>query len=52
MLQVDPLSTSFPKTTVPRKKIKAINIPKEQLFEESNCSESHPGKYKCIQSLF
>ena len=45
----DPLSD--PKTAVPRKKIKAISTPKEQLFE-SNCSECHPTKRKCLHSLF
>ena len=38
----------FPKTAVPRKKIKAINTPKEQLFGEISCSESHPCKCKCL----
>ena len=42
----------FPKTAVPRKNIKAISTPKEQLFGENNCSEIHPSKYKCLQLLF
>ena len=48
MLQRDP------KTTVPRKKIKAISTPKEQLFRESSCSESHPcaNVYNCSSKNF
>ena len=40
------------RTRVPREKIKAINTPKEQLFGEISCSESHPWKCKCLQFFF
>ena len=40
------LTVAVPKTSVPRKKIKAISNLKGQLFGKSSCSESHPYKYK------
>ena len=42
ILQIDPLSIAVPKTALPRKKIKAISTPEEQLFGERSCSKSHP----------
>ena len=51
--KIDPFNSSYSqKTSVPLKKIKAISTPKEQLFGESNCSESHLCKCKCLQLLF
>ena len=41
MLQIYPLNKSFSqKLQCPEKKIKAINPPKMQLFEQSSCSKS------------
>ena len=42
MLQIDPLSSSFPKNYSTRKKTQAVSSPEEQLFGENSCSESHP----------
>ena len=53
MLQIDPLKKQlFLKATVSRKNFKVKSTPKEQLFGESCCSESHTCKCNCLQLLF
>ena len=53
MLQIDPLKIRCSlKKIVSRKNFKVKSTPKEQLFGEKSCSESHTCKCNCLQLLF
>ena len=53
MLQIDPLKSScFQKQQYPEGTFKVKSTPKEQLFGESGCYESHNCQCNCLQLLF
>ena len=53
MLQIDPVKSScFQKQQYPEGTFKVKSTPKEQLFGESGCNESHNCKCNCLQLLF
>ena len=53
MLQIDPVKSScFQKQQYPEETFKVKSTPKEQLFGESDCYESHNCKCNCLQLLF
>ena len=53
MLQIDPLKSSCSqRKQYPEETFKVKSTPKEQLFGESGCYESHNCKCNCLQLLF
>ena len=53
MLQIDPLKSSCSqRKQYPEETFKVKSTPKEQLFGESGCNESHNCKCNCLQLLF
>ena len=52
ILQIDPLKSSCSQKQQYPKNFKVKSTPKEQVFGESSCPESHTCKCNCLKRLF